>query len=150
MLKLGIAVDNLSANQLSYYILRQIHDKKTTDFDIVLFFNKLTRPCITSKATTLHISEMWDYDGIVVATDLNTAQKLIHAPRPQKKYFYIWNLEWRQIPQDYISLFSVYGNKNLSLITRSEEYRWLIKNNWNRDSKILDNCHLPTLLKIIQ
>jgi len=146
--KLGIALNDIGANQLAFYILRQLYDK-SLDCDVIAFYNILHKPCILLNIATMHISEMWNYDGIVIATNYNCATKLLKAPGPSKKYFYIWNLEWRVKSEDYISMSQVYCNPNLELISRSKEHQWIIKNCWNRDSKICDNVNLNKLLEII-
>lgn len=149
-MKLGITLNNIGANQLSYYILQQLNSQIFHDIDTIIFYSILHKPCLVPNVGVMHVSEIWGYDGVLIATDLTSAARVLRSPGPTKKYFYIWDLEWRiNGPHEYSQLSQIYCNPKLEIITRSESHQSLIKNCWNRDSKICDNCNIVQLEEII-
>ncbi len=130
--KLGILVNNLGPSQLSFEILIRAN-KYSNDLDFVLFYQNLCRPCFNLTSAAMQINEIYSFPGPAIATDLSTANTLIAAPSPVRKYFYVWDLEWIRMPQkNYESLAHIYQNPELQLIARSGSHKKLLENCWNR------------------
>jgi hypothetical protein len=88
--------------------------------------------------------------GVAIATDLTTAQRLIRVTGPKKKYFYIWNLEWVNMPNiNYDIMSSIYNHKDIELIARSESHSKLIEKMWRKPKFIMDDFDVDTLRKIL-
>lgn len=80
----------------------------------------------------MNISEAYNYDGLVVATDLDSAEKILTMPGPKHKMYYISELEWvGQTKRSYRELLNVYQNTNLKLIAASDEIAKDIYSLWN-------------------
>ena len=97
------------------------------------------------------ISECWINTGPVVATCVSTASKLLDFPS-QKKFFYVWDLEWIRNMQikRYEDYVKTYTDKNMTLIARSESHAKIISNCFNTDVEhILHDFNIQKLLEII-
>lgn len=149
-MKLGVLVRDLGPSQFNYYCIRNanvaLKSGKVADF--VAFYENLTKPCLTPNFAIMQAAEAWGYDGVLVATTLSTAEKLIRFPSAQRKLFYVWDLEWLRMGQkSYRALQAVYGHSRLRLLARSAEHARLIGEVWNREAAIVDDFDLPALLK---
>ena len=92
----AIIVKNLQASQFSVALSNGANKvlSETSDLDIIIYYESWAKLIINPKFGMLMDREMLGATGICVATDLKTAYKLIKTPGPDKKYFYVWNLEW--------------------------------------------------------
>jgi hypothetical protein len=133
--KIGFLLKDVSSSELAYNILRKGSE---TNIDTFIFFENVSRPCISSLVPLAHISEAYIFDGPLIATCLQTANKLIPMYSPKPKFFFLNDLEWLHIPfqyRQYESFASVYLNKELTLICRSESHKQLTEMVWNRKVK---------------
>jgi len=130
--KIGFLVKDVSSSELAYNILRKGSD---ADIDTFIFFEQIARPCISSLVPCSHVSEAFIFDGPLVATCLQTANKLIQMYSSTRKYFFLNDLEWMRIPfqmKQFEQIEPVYRNKELSLICRSQSHKKLTELTWNR------------------
>ncbi len=102
------------------------------DLDVVIFFERMARAATFHLCSNMHVSEAYNFNGPVIATDLKTAYKLIQFPTPKPKFFFLNDLEWVHFPQkNYDTLEAIYRNKELTLLARHEEHAKLIEKCWN-------------------
>ena len=138
MKKIGFLVNDLNPSQLSYFLIKNANEflTKNKDYDIYIFYDNLAVPCLTPNFAIMQAAEAFSFDGTLIATNLNTASKLINFPSAEKKYFYVWDLDWMRMKnKSFDALQSIYGNKELSLIARSDEHKQAIENAWNAPVK---------------
>jgi hypothetical protein len=97
----------------------------------------------------MNLNEAWEYDGLVVATSLSTAEKALIFPAPKRRLFYVWDMEWmRAGDRDFDYFQSIYGNPKLDLIARSDTYAKIIERCWNRPVKaVVENCDVGELIR---
>jgi hypothetical protein len=147
--KLGIVLDNLGPSQLAYAVLSQANRLVTerSDVDVTVFYESLTRPCITPWFATMQMAEAYGFDGPVVATSLSSAAKLLRMPSCPRKFFLVWDLEWLRKPQPYENLKAVYFHSELTLLARGEDHAKAISDCWNRPADIVGDFDLPLVLK---
>lgn len=110
------------------------------DIDTFVFFEQIARPCISSLVPCSHVSEAFIFDGPLVATCLQTANKLLQMYTSKAKYFFLDDLEWMRIPfqvKQFEQLEPIYRNKELSLICRSEPHKKLTELTWNRKVSLI-------------
>lgn len=152
MKKLGLALPDFGANQLAYSATINTNRflENHYDVDIIGFYESLIKYGVSPNFACMQAVELWGYDGAVVASSLNMAQDILHIPTLQKKYFYIWDLEWVHLPdKDYSKLKSIYCNPELTLITRNEDYAQVIKKLWNRPVEhIVEDFNIEKLVNI--
>lgn len=137
--KIGFMTPSSGASELSYNILRRAMERD--DLDTFLFFLQIDKPCIFSTVCQMFYTQAYGFDGPIIATDLNTAGKLIQMPTPFQKYFFINDLEWIRFPQkNYYELEEIYRNPQLTLLARCEDHKKLIESCWNvKIHRIIEN-----------
>ena len=138
--KLGIVVNATSISQNLDYIINSLnHLSIATNIDCCVFRCNVDKLISVPKFAIMNLDHLWGFDGIAIATNLYTAQKLLACPRPIKKYFYISDIEWFYVRTKYKELSEIYQNPELELITRSKSHQKLVQQCWNRDSQIITN-----------
>ena len=43
---------------------------------------------------TMSMSEIWNFNGALISTDVSTSLSMNKCFAPKAKYFYVWDLEW--------------------------------------------------------
>lgn len=152
-MKLGIALGNLGASQLSYFLIRNLNKflSERPDFDPIVFYEEMAKPCLTPAFACMQMVEAWGYDGPVIATSLSTASKLLQFPGPKAKFFYVWDVEWvRFANKPFRPLADVYGASPLKLIARSESHAKLLARCWNKPVEgVVDDFDMTQLFNIV-
>lgn len=128
--KIGFMVESLEPSELITQIT--IKSLEVNDLDVILFFEKLGRAATFHLCSNMHVMEAYSFDAPLIATNLNTASKLIGFPTPKPKFFFLNDLEWLRFPQkNYDSFETIYRNRELTLIARSDDHAKLMENCWN-------------------
>ena len=151
--KVAILLEDLSASQLSYNVIREINEyvSDNTD-DFVIFFQNYTASVIQPLCGIMNMNEIWSFDGIAISTSVATTKSLIKAFSPSKKYFYVWDLEWqRRHGKDFEYNLHAFIDENINLISRSEDHTKAIKNYCNKDVLgTVKNFNLNSIMEIIK
>jgi hypothetical protein len=137
-MKIGIALDNLGPSQLNYYLVKNGNEavlNKPT-LDITAFVNTSAVISLPANFAAMPMYEAWGYNGVLIATTFITAQKAQKCLAPQKKFFYVWDLEWlrpsiQKVDFNYRVGASVYCDPLMPLIARSAEHARVLEECWN-------------------
>lgn len=115
--------------------------------DVIGFVANHTRPQLMPSFGIMNVNEAFEYNGIVVATSLDLAAKLIKFPGKKHCYYYAWNLDWMIYPnRTFEETLEVFQNPRLSIIARNNNDAAVIEKCWNRKpSFILPDCNLKQL-----
>jgi hypothetical protein len=149
MSKLGVCVSTLSASQLNYHLINALNRVAAGNTDVIAFYENISKPCVPVSFPLMSIYDGYNYDGVMVATNFNTAAKLIKFPCSRSKYFYVHDLEWiRHDRRHYGMLASVYCNPELRLLTRGAEYARILRSCWNREVHVIEEMNLDTLCEL--
>jgi hypothetical protein len=151
-MKVGILMSDFSCSQLSFYVIRNVNEACNTSpkNDYIGFFENLSGNVIEPSFCLMNMSEVWGFEGFLVATSASTALTLIKAVTPSKKYFYVWDLEWIRNPHNYHTLLAIYRHPSINLIARSETHAKAIENFCNkRVVGVMDDFNLSDLGDII-
>jgi hypothetical protein len=144
MIKLGFMIDNLGTNQLANSLINSGNSflKNNSQSDLIIFRQNIMPNCVQPNFGIMDTAEAYNYDGVVVATSLSTADYLIRCPGPCKKLYYIWDLEWVSHSQKIYEIFeAVYNSTELEIVCRSEEHAHFVNTCWNkRDIKIIEDA----------
>ena len=149
-MKAGFVVQRLNGSQQSYKLCQAANTMVMEDIaDIIVFHDEWDVSPIDTTFMMLQKQHMWSYEGVLVATDIRSAEQVIKSPGPCKKYFYLWNLEWLYIPEFPNSrLSNVYQNPNIDLIVRSEYHANLVTKCWKKPTHIIEDFDKNELAKI--
>ncbi len=119
--------------------------------DIIVFYEELARPCLPMNFASMQVAEAWAFDGILVATDLSTAAKMLRFPCAMARLFYVWDLEWvRTASRSYRDLRGVYAHPDLQLLARSNEHATLIENCWRKPIGVVEDFDLTHLAEALK
>lgn len=150
MNKIGVLINNLGPNQLAYYLIK--HGNKFVESgynDLVAFFYEISPECAGLKFSAMNLSEAYNYNGILVATDTNSASRILEFPGTTNKFFYVWDLEWTKVPEkQFENLSVVYNNDKLPLIVRSQVHYDILKKIWKEPIGICEDANAEQLYKI--
>ncbi len=151
-MKIGICVPDFGFNQLNYYLVKNSNEQvEINKISFIGFYENLSPTYMKTNFPLMQMYEIFNYDGVLISTDLNTTNKVINAFSPAKRIFYIWDLEWLRLPKKNFSYIKdVYRNKNIKLIARSQEHKKAIENSWNRKVEgVVENFNYEQLLTYI-
>lgn len=126
---IGFIVDNLYNNQLSNEICKELNIlAQKSNYNVVVFTKNILPVNSALKFGVFGLSYIHGVsDGVLIATDLDSAEILIRSQTTAKKIFYVWNLEWMNInKRNYLHNISIYNN--IELVTRSKSYADAIGN----------------------
>src|SRR5687768_9197753 len=117
MSKLGVIVPDFGPTQLTYQLVRSA-EKVRNDIDVIGFFDRSASHSFPLPFASMQLNEAWGYDGLLVATDINTCLRLKSFPAASRKLFYVWDLDWLRLrPEDknFDFLSSIYRNDDIAL-----------------------------------
>jgi hypothetical protein len=151
--KLGIIIPDLGANQLAFFAANYANKVTIQDgHEIVVFYETPCVPCIQNISfATMYLHEAYSFDGALIATNLALAAKLCNFIGTNKKFFYVWDLEWlRMQNKNFEKLHQIYANDRLKLIARSKEHAKIISDCWNVNvNGIVEDCSIDKIMEIV-
>lgn len=149
-MKAGFVIQRLGSSQQAYKLADAANQLiMQDDMDIIVFHDEWDMLPIDTAFMMLQKQHMWSYEGILVATDIRSAEQVLKSPGPSKKYFYIWNLEWLYLQSfNNARLANVYQNPKLELIVRSEYHADLVSKCWKTPSFIIEDFDKNEFKKI--
>lgn len=154
MIKLGFLLSNTGTTQLSYHVIKNVNDyvEVNQDLDVIAFYDNTTKPWLIATFGFMNISEAYNFDGAVVATNLENAAKLSRFPGPSSRYFLVWDFEWlRNLTLSYEEMRAVYRNPRLKILVRTQEQAQIFESCWNRPvDGVIGDVSLKQLLPIIR
>lgn len=109
--------------KIAYYLKHLSRDQRTLSLPqkSTVFIDDQTR--FLHNGTVLPSSELFGYDGNIVATCLDTACTILQSVTICKKMLYMWDLDWvRPNFKDYTWNQNILQNPELIIVTRSEDY----------------------------
>lgn len=148
----GIIVDSLGMSQLSYELTRSLNSLNRLDeyWDILIFYRNYDKHLATPFFGMMQENEVWGFDAPVISTDLNTTETLIHSLMPTSKFFYVWNLEWKNNILDAEKLHNIYCHKDIKLIARNKYHFDIIKNTWKEPIDIIEDFNYERIIKLFK
>lgn len=152
--KLSLLLNNTGSSQIAYFAIREINKmaEKRPSVDATIFYENIQRNCLPPNFAIMQIAEAWNQDGSIIATSLSTAHKMMGF-MSQKKFFYVWDLEWIRNggQSQYEHYFQVYTNDSVGLIARSESHKKCIENAFNREVVgVVPDCNMDKMIEVIQ
>ena len=151
MKKIGVIVKNLGNSQLSETLVKSFNSisQSSSDADTILFYTKPPVMGTVPLFSCMEQTELWGYEGHVIATCLDTAETLLKVTGPTKKFFYVWDLEWtRGDAHEYSRLKSIYKNSSIQLIARSKQHAELISRYWKSPTAIIKDFEHEAVLSL--
>lgn len=147
----GVLVDNIGLSQQTFYMVNHINMlcKTSNEFDFVVFFKNLMPPAMRPFCACLYANEIWNFNGTLISTDLDSALSCLNAVNRAENILYLWDLEWlRGSQRNYIQNIAILRNPDLKLVARSVDHAKAIENYANRKvDKIVDDFNINEILQ---
>lgn len=148
MKNLAILVDKLGFTQKSQILCEELN-KISEDINITVFCAEYAPVPIKTNFPVMELIKCYDFKGIFIATDFYTVQVMNHCLFPQKKFFYVWDLEYLYHPLPFEALNNIYNNKDIHLLARNQDRYNILESTWKKPFDILnefDHKKLESLL----
>jgi hypothetical protein len=147
-MNLGIMLPDLSASQLAFEVINQANKLSFEGkYECILFPLGIGTICVKPNVAILNPAEVYDFKGVLIATNLHSASVLCNLKNNARKLFYIWDLEYLRGKVDYVSNIQTYANPKIELICRSEFHAQMIENYCNRKPRIVKNCNIKEMVE---
>lgn len=136
MKKVGIFLNDLGNSQIASQAVFGINNylANSDDVGFILFFLDNVAPSALPMCPTMAASEIFGFDGTVIATSMETASRLASLSGPTRKLYYVVDLPWIRptgvVP--YSPIRDIFTNKEVELVARSESHCRIIENCFNR------------------
>ena len=144
---LGIVVSQIENNSYFYRLFNKLNSL-SYNTDCYIFCDNIVSMPMKNKFAILQQLEALNHDGILIGTSIITSQIVINSLTATKKYYYLWYPEWTSLNNyNYQQLLSIYNNKELKLITRSQEHKSLVQKLFHVEPIIIDNWDIDGLLE---
>jgi hypothetical protein len=149
---MGVLVDNLGLSQIAFTTATAIHRyiHEHGEWDISVFIKDLEAHCTPCNFSIMQLYNGYGFNGTLVATNLDLANKLISFPGQKRKVFYMWDMEWFRRPISHNLLNDIYNNPILDIVCRSDEHAKYFESAWGRKVKgVVPNFNIKELIGVI-
>lgn len=132
--KIGVLVNNLGASQPAYEIINSVNRFVENNLTCCIIFQMEYVPsCIRVNSTCMNSSELWSYNGCIIANSFESAQLMQKAPFNGPKIWYIWDTFWlRRGYEIYDNNIAILADQSILLACRSNSHSLMIENYTNR------------------
>lgn len=144
MKNLAILIDKPDHSQKFISLTTELN-KLPSEINTTVFYcepgpipNKINFP-------VLEIMYGYIFEGIVIATDLFTANVMKNMMATKEKYFYPWDLEYIYRPYAFNLLKDAFGNK---LIARNQSRYDILNSTWKQPELIIEDFNVKQLERL--
>lgn len=136
----GVLLKDTQISQLNYEVIRELNllNQEVYNTSFSIFYLNSTPVCVNNYCSLQTIHDLHKVkEGIIIATDLDTALILEKSQTMARKVYYVYSLEFLYYQTNYLENYRIFNK--LDLWSRSENYRKVIGNYCNKDVKISNN-----------
>jgi len=155
MLKIGLILPDLSSSQLTFLAVEQLNRilHQSGAIDGVIFVENISKPAIPPACAIMDLSEIWNFDGLLISTTLDNTNIMIKSVIPAQKVFYVWDMEWLRGTRknDFKRNVDILRDPTIKLVVRSESHAKCLANYANREADlIVDNFDIGRVINEFQ
>lgn len=151
VIKIGIILPDFTPSQLTYYSVKYANAllTQTNQYDIVFFYEQLSPIYIRPFCSTMNISEIWSFDGLLISTTIDNTLLSVKAVNSAIKVFYIWDLEWIRGKQNFLHNLQAFRHPDIILVARSIDHAKVIENYCNKKvNAVIPNFQISSFLNL--
>jgi len=150
IMKIAFILNDVLPGQKSFYAIKELEKlTKNVEDSPLIFFLNLSSSVTNVNFAMMNVYNLAHFDGVCVATDLETANILRNSKNKMDRYFYVWDLEWLRNPHSFESVIKILRDPSLKILARSEEHKQVIENYCNRKVEgVLDDFNIEQLKEI--
>jgi len=148
----GILINSLNNSKECCLLCENINQLLATQYMIspILFFQSGGKISIPPRCCQLQQHHAWGFDGTLISTNIETTYVLDKCLKPRKKLFYVYNIEWPNLPSlKFADLQKIYQNPEIDLIARTEEDFKLLEKCWKKPIGVVKDYDYKELINII-
>lgn len=120
-----------------------------TDIDLIYFYEDLPKFVIQPNSGSMNIHDIWGFDGLTIATSLDSAAALNNVTGNHPKVFYTWDLEFLRNQKNFVYNNQIYRSPKLKIVCRSIEQAKCFSNYANRQpDAIIEDFNLFEFWKL--
>jgi hypothetical protein len=126
---IGVLLDNTQISQLSWTILSQLNKlNQSSNRNCTAFYMNPAPLCVNNFCSVNVIHDIHKIrEGVLIATNMDTAEILLKSQTTCRKVFFVWDLEFvHNKNSNYLHNYNIMNK--LELWTRSESYADAIEN----------------------
>lgn len=121
-------LDDTNISDKNYHVMNELNNVVKDGIECFLLVDNVSSKVIDSEVAIINSSRVsCVYDGIVIATSVNTAKSLERAAINSVKIFYIYEFDWAETVYNYNEIYNLLHSKQLILVCRSETQRNVLK-----------------------
>ncbi len=95
-------------------------------------------------------NEIFNFDGVLVATDIYSAKLALGNFNAVKKVYYLWDLDWIFASQpNYNSNAGIFLNPQFEFVVRSTDHAKIFKKVWGKRIHVVEEFEYEQLRKFI-
>jgi|TARA_R110000851_G_scaffold31375_5_gene84958 hypothetical protein len=150
MKNISVFVQDLSVSQKSFYLIKEFNRcLDDTDVSTSVFVERPSIPPITPCFSCRSVAFLSGYNGTVIATTIDGADKILKATNASSKYLYLWDMEWLETPMYFAAAMRILRDDRLKLIARSQSHAELIESFCNKKPvAIISDWNMNELLEV--
>ena len=144
-MNIGFLMDGIGNSDLSFSVLQLINNElmDSNKYSPVLFVRNLYPPVINPLCLMTNLASVNNFQGVAIATDLQSADTLNQSNSPCEKWLYLWDIEWLNEMVNYDVATEIL--KSFNLICRSKSHQAIIKNFCGKDAHVINNFNWSEL-----
>jgi hypothetical protein len=147
MKNLGILIDRPGHSQKFRYLTESLN-RLDSSFNTVVFYAEPGIVPVKANFSLMHMVHCLDFKGVMVSTDIYTTGIMLNALRPEKRFFYVWDLEYLYTPYNFNDLQLCFNNDKINLISRNEYRANLLERTWRKSHMIMEEFNYEQLQKL--
>jgi hypothetical protein len=133
MKNISVFIKDLSVSQKSFYLIKEFNRcLEDTDISTSVFVERPSIPPVPPLFSCKSVAFLSGYNGTVIATTIDEADKILKASNASSKYLYLWDMEWLETPLYFEEAMRILRDDRLKLIARSKSHAELIESFCNK------------------
>lgn len=147
-MKIGTIVKQTSCSQSNFFMNETLNRFLNTHVSPVCFYLNLSSLSGLNQYALMNVSYAAGFfDGVLIATCLDSAKVLKNINTNAKKYLYLQDLEWLRSPVDFMENHKLLNS--FDLISRSKSHALVIENYANKSSLIIEDWNYEQIKGLI-
>lgn len=147
---IGIIVDDIESTPFMHTMFRELN-KLSETHECYVFANQVKSLPTHNKFCILQQIEALQHQGILISTSLMTSQILANCLTCKSKYYYVYDLEWRNLNTfNEKQLTKIFLNEEINLLTRSDSHYQVLSKNFQPPVGIVRNWDHRAIAEYIE
>ena len=147
---IGVLLGTVYDSPKNILAIKNINKLKDVGIESCLFCDIVNRNfSVPVETTVLQRAQAFNFNGSVITHDLSMVQELRHMVYAEKRYLYLYDLDWARIENLHFShLRSTILDDNIDLIARNDTHYKLISDMFKKPKHIMEYWDVNVLKEL--